>query len=120
MTTMHPRTGAPKSPETPLDDPVSDANMAAIIAQQRTLISNQMVEVAYLNSEVGLTPPPPGTQPVPPVSSDLAAISDTLAGASRALGAYISQLNTLIVLWPPASLLGEPAAPPVNGNGGSP
>jgi hypothetical protein len=58
-----------------------------------------------------LSPPPPATQPTPPPGTELQSVSDCLFGANRALGAYIAQLNTLLVLWPTI----VPAAGATNG-----
>jgi hypothetical protein len=102
-------------------DATSDANVTAIIQQQMTLLTTQLVEAEYLEGEMMLTPPapvPPATQPTPPPGSDLQSISDSLFGANRALGAYIAQLNTLLVLWP--AIVPATTTSAVNGNGGSP
>lgn len=90
-------------------DATSDANTVAIIQQQLDLIGAQNTAFAYLFGQL------PTSTETPPTGSDLQAITDTLAGASRALGAVISQLTTLGVLWPPTT-----STTVVNGNGGTP
>jgi hypothetical protein len=105
-------------------DATSDANVTAIIQQQMTLLTTQLVEAIYLEGEMMLTPPPPATQPTPPPGSDLQSITDCLFGANRALGGYLAQLNTLLVLWP-AIVPAATGTSAVNGqsslgNGGSP
>lgn len=91
-------------------DATSDANMQAIIAAQLTTIAAQFTEASYLFGELPLPADPPA--PTLPLQS----ISDALAGMQRALGAFISQSNTLMTVWPGPYT----AATGVQGNGGSP
>ena len=105
-----------KAAPTPLDAQ-SDTNTEAIIAAQLALLAAQFVEATYLSGQTQVDPPP-ATAPVPPAGAQLQAITDCLAGASRALGAYNSQLQTLLVLWP--TLVPATSSPAVNGNGGTP
>lgn len=91
-------------------DATSDVNMQAIIAAQLTTIQAQFTEATYLFGEL------PGPTVVPPATLPLQSISDTLAGMQRALGAFISQSNVLMTVWPGPYT----AASGVSGNGGSP
>lgn len=99
----------PPSEVQPLDAQ-SDTNMQAIIAAQLTTIQAQFTEATYLFGEL------PGPTVVPPATLPLQSISDTLAGMQRALGAFISQSNVLMTVWPGPYT----AATGVSGNGGSP
>lgn len=86
-----------------------DPNAVAVITAQLALIEAQITYATELQGQLpvdGSTlPPTAATQP----------IIDTLAGVSRALGAEISQLESLQALWPPAAMQAG-----VNGNGGTP